>query len=245
MRLTLAAMVDAIRANDIDELRARLEAEPALAHAAGDHDKTLLHWAAEMDRVEAASLLVDVGADPEAVTSWGATPFDWAAVMGSAGVADLLLARGATGLSLISAAALGRLSYVRDLVGRGGDLSSHRRRGAPAAATHEWPADTAHIRGDVLSDALHAAARNGHTAVVAYLASHGGNIDATAFFGATGLHWAASNGHRDTVVWMIEHGASLDRRDARFSATAEDWAREGGHEEVAELLVRARRPDKM
>lgn len=92
-----------------------------------------------------------------------------------------------------------------------------------------------------MSDALHAAARNGHTAVVDCLASHGGHLDATGFFGATGLHWAAIRGHHDTVIWLIEHGASLDRRDARFDATAEAWAREGGQESIAGLLERARR----
>jgi len=237
LRLTIPHdLIDAIRANDDGYVLDRLRADPTLVHAADDHAKTLLHWAAECDRPVIAAVLLDAGADLEAKTSWGATPFDWAATMGSGHVADLLLDRGAAGLSLVTAAALGRLGFVREVVEGGADLSMHRRRGAPDGPTPEWPADTAWARGDVLSDALHAAARNGQTAVVEYLADRGADIDATGFFGATGLHWAAIRGHRDTVAFLLARGAVLDRRDARFDATAEGWAREGGHDAIAALL---------
>ncbi len=237
MRLSIPNdLLDAVRADDDGYVRDRVRADPALVHAADDHAKTLLHWAAEFDRAALAAVLLDAGADLEARTSWGATPFDWAATMGSGHVADLLLDRGATGLSLVTAAALGRLGFVREVVEGGADLSMHRRRGAPDGPTSEWPADTAWARGDVLSDALHAAARNGQTAVVEYLADRGADIDATGFFGATGLHWAAIRGHRDTVAFLLARGAVLDRRDARFGATAEGWAREGGHDAIAEIL---------
>ncbi|MHB1329497.1 MAG: ankyrin repeat domain-containing protein, partial [Gemmatimonadales bacterium] len=142
------------------------------------------------------------------------------------------------GLTLITAAALGRLGYLRDLVDRHADLLPHRRRGAPATPSADWPSDTAHLRGDVLSDALYAAARNGHTTVVEYLADHGADINARGFFGATGLHWAAINGHRQTVAWLMARGAALDLRDGRFGATAEGWAREAGHHQIAVMLSR-------
>lgn len=206
-----------------------------------EYQKSALHLAAETDQVETAQLLIDSGADIEALTSWGATPLEWAAVMGSSRVADLLLARGASGLTLIVAAGLGKLETVKSIIASGADLSAHRRRGAPETPDDHWPVDSAHIQGDVLSDALFAAARNGHTEVVEYLLDEGAQVDAKGVFGGTGLHWAAINGHRKTVELLVERGASLTIRDERFDSTPEGWANEGGHTDLVAVLMRARR----
>lgn len=206
-----------------------------------EYRKSALHLAAETDQVETAQLLIDSGADIEALTSWGATPLEWAAVMGSSRVADLLLARGASGLTLIVAAGLGKLETVKSIIASGADLSAHRRRGAPETPDDHWPVDSAHIQGDVLSDALFAAARNGHTEVVEYLLDEGAQVDAKGVFGGTGLHWAAINGHRKTVELLVERGASLTIRDERFDSTPEGWANEGGHTDLVAVLMRARR----
>lgn len=77
------------------------------------------------------------------------------------------------------------------------------------------------MRGDVLSDAMYAAARNGQTEVVEYLLDHGALMDVKGVFGATALHWAAINGHRKTVELLIARGASLGIRDERFNSTPE------------------------
>jgi hypothetical protein len=42
----------------------------------------------------------------------------------------------------------------------------------------DWPADSAHILNDTISDALYAAARNGHAEVVAHLLDRGADINA-------------------------------------------------------------------
>jgi uncharacterized protein len=204
-----------------------------------EYGKTGLHWAAETDQVEAAQMLLDEGADMEAKTTWGATPLDWAATMGSVGVGDLLLARGASGFTLVVAAGLGKLDAVKSIIASGVDLTAHRRRGAPESPSDDWPADSAHILHDVLSDAMYAAARNGHTEVVEYLLDHGAAIDAKGVFGATALHWAAINGHRNVVELLVTRGALLDIRDARYNNTPAGWALEGGHMELANLLERS------
>lgn len=156
--------------------------------------------------------------------------------MGSVDVGEFLLARGASGYTLIIAAGLGKLDDVKAIVASDADLSAHRRRSAPDAPNDDWPADSAHIQGDVLSDALYAAARNGHTSVVEYLLDHGASVDAKGIFGATALHWAAINGHRSTVELLVSRGASLSIRDVRFNSTPEGWAIEGGHHDLAQLL---------
>ncbi len=228
--------LDAVKGGDVPYVTDLLRAQPELIRFADEYAKTGLHWAAQIDQLEAARVLLDAGADIEAVTTWGATPLDWAATMGSANVAELLLERGASGFTIIVAAALGKLKEVKTIVESKEDLSKHRRRGAPESPDDHWSADSAHIQNDVLSDAMYGAARNGHTEVVEYLLDHGATIDAKGVFGATGLHWAAINGHRKTVELLISHGASLTIRDQRFDGTPHDWANEGEHVEIAELL---------
>lgn len=228
--------LEAVKRGQTNEVADLLRVQPELVRFADEYGKTGLHWAAETDQAETARLLLDAGADIEALTSWAATPLDWAAAMGSTKVGDLLIARGATGFTLIVAAGLGKFEHVKAIVAPGSDLSAHRRRGAPESPDDHWPADSAHIRGDVLSDAMYAAARNGHTRVVEYLLDHGAAVDAKGVFGGTGLHWAAINGHRQTVELLIARGASLAIRDARFDSTPEGWANEGGHPDLAKML---------
>ncbi len=233
-----AELLEAAARGDADRVAALIAARPDLVGAAGDYGKTALHWAAEEDQLDVTRLLLDAGAELEATTSWGATPFEWAATMGSTRVADFLLSRGARGLSLRAAAALGKLDDVRRFVESGG---SDRQSGRPAEPpSDEWPADSARMQGDAVSDALYAAARNGHGPVVEYLLTRGARVDAKGFFGATGLHWAAINGHAATVDLLIARGADVMLKDARFGATAEGWAEEGGHAAIAEALRRAR-----
>jgi uncharacterized protein len=233
--------LESVRRGDAAGVSALISGRPELTRAAGDHGKTGLHWAAELDGIDVARVLVDAGADIEARTSWGASPLDWAATMGSIRVAELLLSRGAGGFTLITAAALGKRREVEAIVQSGADLSPHRRRDAPGTPDDHWPADSAHIAGDVLSDALYAAARNGHAEVVEVLLSRGAHVDAKGVFGGTALHWAALHGHAETVQLLVSRGANLDLKDARFHATPDGWAQEGGHTHIADTLRHRRR----
>jgi ankyrin repeat protein len=232
--MTEREFLDAVQRGDAQEVARMLGHNPQLARATGGYAKTALHWAAEKDHVEIARLLIDADADLESATEWGATPLEWAAVMGSSRVADLLLIRGAAGLNLVTAAALGKIDVVQTILSRG-DLAGQSRRVTPTSEG-EWPADSANAQGDALSDAMYSAARNGHDAVVTFLLDAGADVDAKGFFGATGLHWAAINGHRSTVDLLLSRGASRTIRDARFAATPDGWAVEGGHSEIAETI---------
>jgi ankyrin repeat protein len=233
------AMFQAVRDGDLPAVKRLLdllEEDPGLARAAGDHLKTALHWAAQNDSHEIARMLLQAGAHLEAATSWGATPFDWAATMGSTRVADLLLASGAQGMNLVAAASLGKLELVRTLADSGMPPASLARRAVPKQPDDHWVAGSACMQGDVISDAFYGACRNGHTAVAAFLLERGANVNAKAVFGGTALHWAAIQGHRDTVAFLLAHGAELTARDAKFDATPEEWAAEGGHDEIRSLL---------
>jgi ankyrin repeat protein len=231
-----AKFQEAVQRGDPSSVAQLLRQHPEWVRLADEQGKTALHWAAEADRYEVALVLLDAGAQIEARTAWGATPLDWAATMGAARVGELLLSRGASGGTLVVAAGLGRVDEVRSTIQSGADLQGHRRRGAPAQPDEDWPDDSAHIHGDVVSDALYAAARNGHSALVEFLLDRGANVDAKGVFGGTALHWAAINGHESTVDLLVARGASLVIRDARFRAKPAEWAIEGGHFEIAAKL---------
>jgi ankyrin repeat protein len=200
-------MLAAARDGDAAAVRELLARDQALAGAVDVHRKTPLHLAAEHDHPEVAELLLDAGAELEAWTSWGATPLEWAGVLGSRRAGDVLLARGAR-LTLASAAGLALTDELPRLAGQGAAVSA----------------------------AFVLACRNGHTDAARFLLDRGADVDARGFFGATGLHWAAHNGHADTVRFLLETGADATLRDAQFDSDPLGWAREGGHEPVVALL---------
>ena len=111
-------------------------------------------------------------------------------------------------------------------------------RGAKGPDDH-WVADSARMKGDVISHVFYCACRNGQTAVAALLLERGADVNAKGVFGGTDLHWAAINGHKDTVEFLLAHGGDPTIRDARFGSTPEGWAAEGQHDEIRELLHRS------
>jgi ankyrin repeat protein len=197
----------AAKDGDADAVRELLASDPSLVGAVDVHRKTPLHLAAEHDHPEVAELLLEAGAELEAWTSWGATPLEWAGVLGSRRAGDVLLAHGAR-LTLASAAGLGLIDELPRLAGPGAAVSA----------------------------ALVLACRNGHTDAARFLLDRGANVDARGFFGATGLHWAAHHGHADTVRFLLEAGADATLRDTQFDSDTLGWAQEGGHDATIALL---------
>jgi uncharacterized protein len=234
-----AAILQSAKNGDVSVVKRLLSDDPSLVRATDEYLKTPLHWAAEHDHYHIAEMLMDAGADLEATTSWGATPLDWAATMGSTKVADLLLARGAQGMSFVAAASLGKLELVCRILDSGTPLASPARRVVPAERNDDLVADSARVKGDVISEAFYGACRNGHTAVAAVLLERGADVNAKGILGGTALHWAAINGHKDTVAFLVAHGADLTIRDAKFDSTPEGWAVEGQHDEIRDLLHRS------
>jgi len=229
------SLLQSVRDGDVSAVERLLSAHASLVHATDDCLKTPLHWAAEKNHHQIATMLLDAGADLEAKTSWGATPFDWAATMGSTKVANLLLARGAKGMNIVAAANLGKLDLVRNFLDSGAPLTFPGRFVA-SEPDDELVADSAQAKGDVVSHAFYAACRNGHPAVAELLLEHGADVNAKGVLGGTGLHWAAINGHRDTVAFLLAHGVDVTIRDVKFHSTAEGWAAEGGHDEIRDML---------
>jgi RNA polymerase sigma factor (sigma-70 family) len=232
----LQELIQAISGGDATRVRVLLELDPELSRAHAEYDKTGLHWAAEKDRAEIAKVLIDAGADLQALTNWGMTPLEWAANMGQRAVGTVLIQRGMVP-NLFSAAGLGLLEEVRGFFDDAGGL----KPGAELVQTDALDGQHVHStrpedQGAAISLAEYVAARNGHTECVRVLLEHGADIDYRGFFGGTGLHWACINGHIETVRFLLARGANAALKDFRFDATAEGWASEGKHDAIVELL---------
>lgn len=83
---------------------------------------------------------------------------------------------------------------------------------------------------------LHAAARNGHTAVVAALLAANAAVDAADQRGNTPLHAAARNDHTAMVAALLNAGAAVDATDQRGDTPLHDAARFGHTAVVAAVL---------
>lgn len=234
-------MLQAAQRGDVAKVRQLLASDTTLVNVKGAHNKTPLHWAAEKNYPELAELLLSAGADINAEVSWGMTPLQWAANMGSRQVAEALLAHGATPqLNVWAAAGLGMLDVVQAFWDSASP--STLKPGAGQTRTRnlgdgKWgkaPPPEGYLQ--LISEALHIAARNGHIPVAKFLLEKGADINSRGFFGAPGLHWAALHGHKPMVEFLIDHGADLTLRDQQFNSTAIGWALEGKQTEIVELL---------
>ena len=91
---------DAVAFGWREHAEARLRENPASVNVRIDRGDipqgTPLHWAADQNRIELAQLLIEKGADVNAVAGNGYTPLDVADFMGAAGVAALLERHGGT-----------------------------------------------------------------------------------------------------------------------------------------------------
>jgi len=233
----LQELFAAIESGNLPRAQALLQSDPALATAKAQHDLTALHKAAEKDQAAAAEALLAAGAELEAKVSWGMTPLDWAANMGSRRTAEVFLTRGAQ-LTHWAAAGLGMRDAVESFWHGDGTLkpgSGHRRPKQQDAETWTWVEPTEDQR-EIVSDSFYIACRNGHTEVARLLLERGADVNFRGFFGGTGLHWAAINGHKQTVEFLLAHGADTNLEDEQFKSTPIGWAQESNQQEIVELL---------
>ena len=204
----LAAATD----GDGAAVRALLAGDPSLIRAVDVHGKTPLHLAAEHDHAEIAALLLEAGADPEARANWGATPLDWAGVLGSRAAGAVLRAQGAR-LRLPAAAGLG----LRDELPEDGDLSAAfvlACRNGHTELARDLLARGADVnaRGFFDAPALHWAAINGHAETIAFLLARGADPALhDAQFDSDALGWAREGGHARAVALLA--GVADEMRD--------------------------------
>jgi ankyrin repeat protein len=166
------------------------------------HGKTALHEAAEHDEADVVEALINAGADIDARTDWGATPLDWAGVLGSRAAADVLIAHGAR-LTLESASGLGIDHEITGDPTAAFVLACRNGHTTIACRLLEHGADI-NGRGFFNAPALHWAAINGHADTVRFLLERG--ADPTLKddeFDSDALGWAREGGH-EKVTALLE-----------------------------------------
>jgi ankyrin repeat protein len=217
-------LVEAARAGDeraVKSLLMQKDVEAFVDHQNGDGLTALLRAASRGHR-KVVKLLLDKGADPNLLTTWGTTALIRAAGEGHTEVLKLLLDFGADpnlkdshGTALAYAAGRGCTEAVELLLDRGADANLENRSG--------WTA-------------LMWAARFGHMEIVKLLLANGADVNFQSGLNDTALIWAASVGHTEAVKLLLDNGADPNLRNA-VGMTALMQAARYGHTEAVKLLL--------
>lgn len=234
-----APLIDAVKAKDPAALK-RLLQQKAVVDASGPDGATALHWAAYIDQVASAELLIAAGAKAGTANVHGITPLSLACTNGSAKMVALLLRAGAEAntatpegeTALMTAARSGNKEVVALLIERGADVN----------AAEKWRGQTAVMW----------AAAEGHVAVVEQLVNTGADLTPRSKNGFDAFLFAVREGRTEVVRSMLKAGANVNdvlppRVPRRTGATefgaqqpgvsALDLAVSNGHFELASMLL--------
>jgi uncharacterized protein len=222
-----------------------------------------LFSSADGNCVNLATALLDQGASVDARDRLGARPLSHAARSGHLEMLDLLLARGAPidardlngATALYYAAERGHSPVVQRLIERGADVKLTGKSGvSPTAAAAYAGRDSivamllAHgadgrAPDDTGKPPVIYAAASGRLDIVKQLLG-GGDLNARYANDLTLLMWASGPDEKvpdaqaiEVVSYLLDGGAHIDDRDDR-GRTALMIAAEGGHSEIADLLLK-------
>jgi len=160
---------------------------------------TPLHYAAKHGHVEIARLLIEKGADVNALGCLDKTPLHYAALWGHFEIARLLIEKGADVSALTcsdntllhNAALYGYFEIARLLIENGADVNA---------------------LGCLDKTPLHYAAEHGHVEIARLLIENGADVNAKNIDRWAPLHEAAERGHVEVAKLLIEKGANAIAR---------------------------------
>ena len=210
-------LVDAVKKSDKTAVMALLDqrATPRVdVNAAAPDGSTAFHWAARVDSLQVAELLIRAGANVKLANRYGVTALHLASTNGNGAFVEMLLKAGADPntatpegeTALMMAARTGKVDAVKSLL----------THGANANAKETWRGQTA----------LMWAAAEGNADVIRILVENGADIRARSNGGFTPLLFAAREGQIAAVKALLDGGAAINeslqtrRGGARGGATA-------------------------
>jgi serine/threonine-protein phosphatase 6 regulatory ankyrin repeat subunit B len=204
--------------------------------------------------IGAVEILLNAGADLEALDDWRRSPLHEAVMADKHAVCKVLIDRGAEvnvrderACTPLHMATSKSVSIVELLLKRGananlrdGDgqtpLHFAAAQGKVAVAELLKKVVDVDCQGQWSETPLHAAARHGRTSMVEHLCHRGTNAACPDKFGRTPLHWAAKEGHVDVVKVLLNWDAPTKLRDA-LGGTPLDWARVDRHSQICKLIM--------
>jgi len=214
------AAVQAIRDADTARLAGLLDRHPGLASAKSTEGLSVLTTAAYHGRADIVALLL--ASEPELDI------FEASTVARTERVAEL--ADAGTDIRMKSPDGFTPL-HLAAFFGQTATAAALLGRGAPADIVSE---------NDLGVHPLNSAVAGGHSEIVRLLLEHGADPDAPDRAGYTPLHASAENDDLESTRLLIDAGADPTRADPDGRSPA-DFAREKGHDAVAELLASADR----
>jgi len=216
-----------------------------------------LHVIARKDAINAASLLLSNGFDPDIVAPNGYTPLHIAAKYGSTNTALLLIEAGASINTpakhnitpLHVAAKHGQTEIVSVLIEAGATLDVSTKDGltplhCAARDGYEECVELLLVHNASLNaktkhglPALHMAAQGNHVDCANHLLGHGCHIDSPTFEGVSPLHVAAHYGNVEISKLLLDRGADVDNQ-AKNGYTALHVACKKSKEDIVQLLIK-------
>jgi len=183
-----------------------------------EHHRTSLHHAAAKNRPRMVRLLLDLGADPNAVDAIGATALTTASQEhADPAIVSMLAAAGAK-VDFLSALYLERYETAEAM------LKDDPSRLGPDGR------DTI---------ALHLSVSKRNAAAVQWLIAHGVDVNAKRNLwdcNATALHMTAESGAIDMARMLLDAGADPNIHDDKYDATVLGWAEYCEQPQVAALV---------
>jgi len=218
-----AQVFQAATAGDLATVKALILETPKFVNSKDSDGNSLLHVAAANGNKELTDLLLEDGADVNAV-ALSLTPLIVAVRHQHADIAEALLAHGAR---VNAASSDGRTALHFAVAARQANL------------VELLLANYAYV--DALSSSgtpLQVASEMGFADIAELLLDKGADVNAKGKDGFTPLHFAAAYGHADVAQLLIAGKADLRAKDSQ-GRTPADLAAEYKHSEVADLLSHA------
>ncbi|MYN66557.1 MAG: hypothetical protein F4X11_16255 [Acidobacteria bacterium] len=248
-------LIQAVKNGNATAVRALLDRGADVDARQGD-GATALHWAAHLNDLQAADLLIRAGAAVDAANDLGVTPL-WVATTGgsAAMVSKLLEARAEPdiapdtgGTPLMIAARQGNVAAVRALLAHGADMNA--TEGAQGQTALMWAVARRHpqvvrVLLEVGADP-HARTKSSRRHVLLCCQKSLGKTEGTIWIeqgGFTPLLFAARHGAAASADLLLAAGAPVDDTAAIGTTPLVVAAQHGFNEVAAVLLKRGADPD--